>query len=69
MERLPRSYRGPGSNNQLNFLIMPTEVNIFALFNSLNARGAVRLSECTVDKVGTSPDAIAASEPEKSNNQ
>jgi len=49
------------SLNQLKSIIMK-EVNVFALFNTLNTRGEVRLSDCETDKVGTGMDAIAAEE-------
>lgn len=38
------------------------EINVFALFNSLNRSGAVRLSDCTTNKVGTGRDAVAVPE-------
>lgn len=49
---------------------MPTEVNVFALFNALN-QGAksVKLSDCAVDKVGTGIDAKPATANEETNNE
>lgn len=43
---------------------MPTKINVFALFNSLNNSGAVRLSDCAADKIGDSFDAVAVPQTE-----
>lgn len=48
---------------------MPEEINVFALFNSLKRDGAVRISDCSVNKVGRSMDAAAEKNETKENEQ
>lgn len=43
---------------------MPKEINVFALFNTLKRDGAVKLSDCEVEKVGESMDAVATEKEE-----